>query len=77
MCTFFRTETQDVAQNLINNFFLTLTVRKKKWKNMGLWAYFLKKNKAMHAELNERAETAASSYSTAVDFWNYLFGVCD
>ena len=35
---FFRTETQDVAQNLINNFFLTLTVRKKSEK---IWGYEL------------------------------------
>ena len=27
-----------------------------------------KKNNTMHAELNERVETATSSYSTAIDF---------
>ena len=49
-------------------FFLTLSVRKKKRKNMGVRGYFLKKTEAMHAELNERAEAATSSYSAAVDF---------
>ena len=32
----------------------------------------------MDAELNERVETATSSYSAAVDFLIlYLFGACD
>ena len=35
---------------------------------MGIRGYFLKKTGAMHAELNERAEAATSSYSAAVDF---------
>ena len=36
---------------------------------MGVRGYFLKKMKAMDAELNERAEAAIGSYSAAVDFW--------
>ena len=35
---------------------------------MGVRGYFLKKTEAMHAQLNERAEAATSSYSAAVDF---------
>ena len=67
MCTYFKTETA-VAQNLIDDFFLTLTARwlfhrnDFKWKNMGVQGQFLKKIKAMHGELNERAETATSCY---------------
>ena len=49
MCTYFKTET-DVAQNLIDDFFQTLTVRgpfqkKKKKKKIGVWDQFLKKKK--------------------------------
>ena len=48
MCTYFKTET-DVAQNLIDDFFQTLTVRgpfqKKKKKKMGVWDQFMKKKK--------------------------------
>ena len=58
-------------------FFLALTVRKKGKK---IWGYgpFSEKKEAMDAELNERVETATSSYSAAVDFLIlYLFGACD
>ena len=68
MRTYFRTETQDVAQNLIDDFFLTLTVRKKKCKKYGGTELFSEKTEAMHAELNKRAEAATSSYSSVVDF---------
>ena len=49
MCTYFKTET-DVAQNLIDDFFQTLTVRgpfqkKKKKKKWGYGKNFLKKKK--------------------------------
>ena len=49
-------------------FFSNFDCKKKKVKKYGAMSLFSEKNKAMHAELNERAETAASSYSTAVDF---------
>ena len=73
MYTYFRTETQDVAQNLFNDFFfLTLTLRKKSEKNVRVQSYFLKNWKPCilpfsHA-LIERAEAATSSYSAAVNF---------
>ena len=48
MCTYFKTET-DVAQNLIDDFFQTLTVRgpfqKKKKKNGGMGSISEKKKK--------------------------------
>ena len=33
------------------------------------------KMEALHAELNERAEAAASSYSGALDFLQYIYSV--
>ena len=33
------------------------------------------KTEALHAELNERAETATSSYSAEVDFLQYIYSV--
>ena len=40
---------------------------------MGVQRYFLKKR--LHAELNEIAEAATSSYSAAVDFLQYVYSV--
>ena len=34
---------------------------------MGVQGYFLKKTEALHADLNEIADAATSSYSAAVD----------
>ena len=62
MCTYFRTESQDVARNLTDNFVSTLTVRKKSE------FFFVEKTEAMDPELNDRAKAATSSYSAAVDF---------
>ena len=42
---------------------------------MGIWGYFLKKMEALHAQLNERAEAATSSYSGALDFLQYIYSV--
>ena len=74
MCTYFKIET-NAAQNLIDDFFfLTLAVRRpfhmmdfkrKKYEGTGLLSV---KTEALHAELNERAEAATSSYSAEVDF---------
>ena len=67
---YFRTETQDLAQNLVDDFFfLTLTEKKKKWKKYECKGLFSEKTEAMHAELNERAEPATRSSFAAVDFW--------
>ena len=33
------------------------------------------KMEALHAELNERAEAASSSYSGALDFLQYIYSV--
>ena len=74
-----KTET-DVAQNLTDDFFLTLTVRGTfhrmdfKWKKIGgTGGYFLKKMEVWYAELNERVEAAASSYSAAGDFLQNIY----
>ena len=81
MCTYFKTET-DVAQNLIDDFFQTLTVRgpfqkKKKKKKGGYGINFLKKKKkkALYAELNKRVEAATSSYSATGEFLQYIYSV--
>ena len=43
---YFRTETQDLAQNLVDDFFfLTLTEKKKSEENMSVRGYFMKKRK--------------------------------
>ena len=73
MCTYFKTET-DVAQNLIDYFFLTLTVRRPfhrkdfKWRGNGSMELLSEETEALHAELSKRAEAATSIYSTAADF---------
>ena len=63
---YFKTKT-DVSQNLIDNFFLTLTVRGpfhrkdfklKKYGGMGLIS---EKTEAFYVEFNERAEATTSS----------------
>ena len=58
MCTHFKTKT-DVAQNLIDGFFLTLTARGSfhrkdfKQKNIGGTGLVSEKTEALYAELNE------------------------
>ena len=41
--------------------------KRKKYEDTGLLSV---KTEALHAELNERAEAATSSYSAEVDFYN-------
>ena len=80
MCTYFKTDT-DAAQNLIDDFFLTLTVRGPfhrkdfKWKKYGGTGLISEKTEAMYAELNESAEAVTSSYSATGDFLQYIYSV--
>ena len=62
-------------------FFLILLVKRpfhrkflseRKYGDMGLLS---EKMEALHAELNERAEAASSSYSGALDFLQYIYSV--
>ena len=59
-------------------FFLTFTVgRPFHWrdfrrKNFGVKGLLFEEKEALHAELNERAEAATSSYSAAVDFIQHI-----
>ena len=82
MCTYFNTKT-DVAQNLIDDFFLTLTVRGPfhrkdfKWKKIGGTGLISEKTKVLYAELNERAEAATGSYSATGDSLQYIYSVPD
>ena len=77
MTKYFKIET-DVAQNLIDDFFLTLTVKwplgrilsEKKYVGTGLISE--KKTEALCVELNEKVEAASSSYSATSDFFNIL-----
>ena len=80
MCTYFKTET-DIAQNLVDYFFLTLTVKgpfhgkgfkEKKYMSTGLLS---EKTEALYAELKKRAEAATSSYSVKGDFLRYIYSV--
>ena len=79
MCTYFKTET-DVAQNLIDGFFSNfdssigriLSEKKKKKKYWGI-ELLSEKTEAWHAELDEIAEAATSSYSAAVGFLQYIY----
>ena len=80
MCTYFNTKT-DVAQNLVHDFFLTLTVRgpfhrkdfkRRKYEGTGLIS---KKTKVLYAELNRRAEGATGSYSVAGNSLQYIYSV--
>ena len=73
MCTYLKTET-DIAQNMIDYFFLTLTVRSPfhrknfKWRGYGSAGLRSKETEGLHAELNERAEAATNVYSAAAYF---------
>ena len=80
MCTYFNTKT-DAAQNLIDDFFLTLTVRGPfhrkdfKWKKVGVTGLISEKTEVLYAELNERAEAATGSYSVTGDSLQYIYSV--
>ena len=80
MCTYFKKETNEV-QNLIDDFFLTLTVtgpfyRKDfKWKKIEGAGLISEKTEALCAKFNERAEAATSSYSATGDFLKYIHSV--
>ena len=77
---FFKREI-DVAQNLMVNFFQTLTVRGHfhrkdfRWKKYGGAGLRSEKTEALYAELNKRAEAATSSYSATGDFLQYIYSV--
>ena len=77
MCMYFKTET-DIAQNLIDYFFLTLTVRRSfhrknfKWRGYGSTGLHSEETEALHAELNERAEAATSIYYAVIVQYIYL-----
>ena len=80
MSKYFKIET-DVVQNLIDDFFLTLTVKwplgriylKKKYVGTGLISE--KKNGSFVCKPNERVEPATSSYSARSDFFKYIYSV--
>ena len=73
----FKTET-NVAQNMIYDFFLTLTVigpfhrNDFKRKKVGVTGLISEKAEALYAELNQRAEAATSSYSVTGNFLQYI-----
>ena len=77
---YFNTKT-DVAQNLINDFFLTFNVRGTfhrkdfKWKKIGGAGLISEKTEVLYAELNERAEAATGSYSVTGDSLQYIYSV--
>ena len=68
---YFKTET-DIAQNLIDYFFLTLTVRRPfhkknfKWRGYGSTGLCSEETEALHADLNERAKAATSIYYAVI-----------
>ena len=79
MCTYFNTKT-DIAQNLVEDFFITLTVRgpfhRKDFKWKRIWGYgvnFWKNGRFV--ELNERAEAATGSYFITGDSLQYIYSV--
>ena len=80
MCTYFKAET-DVAQNLIDYFFLTFTVKRPfhredfKWRGYRSMGLLSEETEALNAELNERAEAATSCYSAAADFLQYIYSM--
>ena len=80
MCTYFKTET-DVAEKLVDDFFLTLTVsgafHKKdfNWKNYWGTGSISEKTEALYAELNKRAAAATNSYSVTDKFLQYIYSV--
>ena len=69
MCTYFKTKTDEV-QNLIDNFFLTLTARRPfhrkdfSEKKCGGTGLISEKREALYVELNERAEAATMNFSS-------------
>ena len=71
MCTYFKTET-DVAQNPLDEFFSNFDCQKT-FRGYGGTGLLSEKTEALHAELNERAEAATSSYSAEVDFLQYIY----
>ena len=77
---FFKREI-DVAQNLMVNFFQTLTVRGHfhrkyfRWKKYGGAGLRPEKTEALYAELNKRAEAATNSYSATGNFLQYIYSV--
>ena len=77
---YFNTKT-DVAQNLIDDFFLTLTVRgpfhrkEFKWKKYESTGLISDKTEVLYAELNERVEAATGSYSVTGDSLQYIYYV--
>ena len=80
MCTYLNTKT-DVAQNLFNDFFLTVTVKRPfhrkdfKWKKYGGTGSIFQKTEVLYAELNERAEAATRSYYVTGDSLQYIYSV--
>ena len=78
MCTYLKAET-DVAQNMIDYFFLTLTVRRPfhrknfKWSGYRSTGLRSEETEGLHTELNERAEVATSIYSAAAYFLQYIY----
>ena len=72
----------DATQNLIDDFFFQLwlsedpsigrILSEKKYGSTGLLS---EKTEDLNAELNERAEAATISYSTEVDFLQYIYSV--
>ena len=76
MCTYFNTKI-DVAQNLANDFFLTLTVREpfhskdyRKGYGVNFW-----KNKFCTQNLPKERKHATSSYSETGDSLQYIYSV--
>ena len=86
MCTYFKSETKSETKWYSTKsdqwfFFLTLAVRilfhRKdfNWKKYGGTGLLSEKTEALHAEPNERAEAATSSYSAEVDFLQYIYSM--
>ena len=73
MCKYFKTKI-NVAQNLMDYFFLTLTVRGPlhrkdfKWKKHGGTRLISEKTEVLYVEFNNRAEATITSYSAPGDF---------
>ena len=73
---YFNTKT-DVAQNLIDDFFQSLTVRRPfhrkdfKWKKNWCTGLISEKTEVLYVEHNERAE-AAGRYSVTVNSLQYI-----
>ena len=77
MCSYFKTET-DLVQNLIDDFSFNFDLSigrilsEKKHVGTGLIS---EETEALYAELNERMESATSSYSATTDFLQYIYSV--